>query len=182
MKAIRHARIVSSWDATSQRHRSSPPVIKRSTVVFLQGVFRLIGKRRCAKGPFCARGKRVFRSVLGGLLRKGKTPPLFPQGLGISRKSTIESSQQDLISTAKLEAFKHMGTQVAFPCIPCSVVIAWFCTTVGTNMGSCGSQLTSSRSPARPQLPRPGLPGVPGLIKSRILSANSGEIKSLLPR
>ena len=129
------------------------------------------------------RGANEFSISIGRFVKEGKTPPLFPQGLGISRKkSTIESSQQGLISTAKLEAFKHMGTQVAFPCVPCSVVIAWFCTTVGTNMGSCGGQLTNGRSPARPQLPRPGLPVVPGLTKWRILSANSGEIKSLLPR
>ena len=59
----------------------------------------------------------ISRSVMGGLLRKGNPPPLFPQGLGISRMSTIESSQQGLISTAKLEAFKHESTQVAFPCM-----------------------------------------------------------------
>lgn len=83
-------------------------------VVFLRGGFRLIGKRRCAKGVF-VRGANEFSISIGGFVKKGKNPPTFPQGLGISRKSTIESSQQGLISTAKLEAFKHEGTQVAFP-------------------------------------------------------------------
>ena len=53
------------------------------------------------------RGANDSSISIGGVCEEGENPPLFPQGLGISRKSTTESSQQGLISTAKLEAFKH---------------------------------------------------------------------------
>ena len=78
-------RIVSLWDATSQRHRSSPPILTYLWF-FVRGVFRLIRKRRCAKGLLCE-GQTILRSVLGGwFVKKGKSPPLFPQDLGISKE------------------------------------------------------------------------------------------------
>ena len=65
MKAIRVQGIVSLWDATSRRHRSSAPIltIKRGssfTVLFDSSGNGVVLRY------FCARGKSSSRSVFGG--------------------------------------------------------------------------------------------------------------------
>ena len=102
------------------------------------------------------RGANEFSISIGGFVKKGKDPPTFPQGLGISRKSTIESSQQGLISTAKLEAFKHESTQVAFPLL----LHYWHCVV----LYDCGVWVRVEGSEPVVEACRPQLPPRPAVI------------------